>query len=138
MPEVTKEELRSEWVKALRSGEYEQSQSVLRDDVGFCCLGVACDVYSNLTGRGEWNERATGDFVFVLDENTESSASLVDEVRTAYGLHSAAGAFDRAMLKNKPLLPHADALTNLNDFENGLNFDQIADFIESEPEAVFS
>jgi hypothetical protein len=32
------------WVKALRSGKYNQTQSVLHDNDGFCCLGVACDI----------------------------------------------------------------------------------------------
>lgn len=37
-------ELKSKWVAALRSGKYKQTQTVLRDDLGFCCLGVLCDV----------------------------------------------------------------------------------------------
>lgn len=32
------------WIKALRSGKYSQTQFVLQDQHGFCCLGVGCDV----------------------------------------------------------------------------------------------
>lgn len=32
------------WVAALRSGDYEQTQGGLRDTLGYCCLGVACEV----------------------------------------------------------------------------------------------
>lgn len=36
------------WIKALESGEYKQIQGSLVNDeadkIGFCCLGVACDV----------------------------------------------------------------------------------------------
>ncbi len=36
------------WLKALRSGEYEQTTTRLcrprSDGVGFCCLGVLCDL----------------------------------------------------------------------------------------------
>ena len=32
------------WVDALRSGEYRQGYHQLRNNEGFCCLGVACDV----------------------------------------------------------------------------------------------
>lgn len=32
------------WVKALRSGEYQQTQGVLTTLSEFCCLGVACDL----------------------------------------------------------------------------------------------
>lgn len=38
-------ELKQQWVKALRSGEYKQGIGVLRSmDDHFCCLGVLCDV----------------------------------------------------------------------------------------------
>jgi hypothetical protein len=32
------------WIKALRSGEYEQTTSALSQDGKYCCLGVACEV----------------------------------------------------------------------------------------------
>lgn len=35
---------RAEWVAALRSGKYKQTQGNLHDDVGYCCLGVACEL----------------------------------------------------------------------------------------------
>lgn len=33
------------WVRALRSGKYEQGRGLLRDGDTFCCLGVLCDLY---------------------------------------------------------------------------------------------
>jgi hypothetical protein len=47
------------WIKALRSGKYEQQQSALRvvedgDVLGYCCLGVLCEVYRRSTGHGKW------------------------------------------------------------------------------------
>lgn len=33
------------WVQALRSGEYEQGINQLQSRYGYCCLGVACDVF---------------------------------------------------------------------------------------------
>lgn len=33
------------WVKALRSGKYQQTKSRLQDEKGYCCLGVACDIF---------------------------------------------------------------------------------------------
>src|SRR5690606_31843368 len=38
------------WVKALRSGEYDQCKKRLHDGKGFCCLGVAIDVLV----EGDW------------------------------------------------------------------------------------
>lgn len=47
--------VKKQWLKALRSGEYKQGQSQLRQveegdygeegEVKFCCLGVLCDIY---------------------------------------------------------------------------------------------
>lgn len=33
------------WIDALRSGEYKQTKETLQDKNGFCCLGVACDLF---------------------------------------------------------------------------------------------
>jgi hypothetical protein len=32
------------WTAALRSGNYAQTTEVLRDNQGYCCLGIACEV----------------------------------------------------------------------------------------------
>lgn len=40
-----KEEIKAQWVAALRSGDYVQGRGVLRDNEDrFCCLGVLCDL----------------------------------------------------------------------------------------------
>lgn len=36
--------LKHKWLKALRSGKYEQGQGFLERDNKFCCLGVLCDI----------------------------------------------------------------------------------------------
>ena len=33
-----------EWIKALESGDYNQSRGYLSTNTGFCCLGVLCEV----------------------------------------------------------------------------------------------
>ena len=35
-------EFGEKWIATLRSGKYEQSHSALKDNKGYCCLGVAC------------------------------------------------------------------------------------------------
>ena len=40
------------WVEALRSGKYTQGRGRLKTDVGFCCLGVACDI----SGLSTWEQ----------------------------------------------------------------------------------
>ncbi|WP_024516788.1 hypothetical protein [Bradyrhizobium sp. Tv2a-2] len=46
-------ELKAKWVKALRSGKYQQARGQLKDGDRYCCLGVLCDI----AGRGEFETR---------------------------------------------------------------------------------
>jgi hypothetical protein len=39
-----KEEIKAQWVAALRSGRYEQTQGRLQRDGSFCCMGVLCEL----------------------------------------------------------------------------------------------
>jgi len=45
-------EIKAKWVAALRSGEYAQAQGHLKDETGYCCLGVLCVVSEQETGFG--------------------------------------------------------------------------------------
>jgi hypothetical protein len=37
-------EIKSRWITALRSGDYEQTHRRLADRDGYCCLGVLCEI----------------------------------------------------------------------------------------------
>lgn len=54
-----RQEVKDKWVAALRSGEYQQTKSVLNDANGYCCLGVLCDLASK-DGVGSWGELRPG------------------------------------------------------------------------------
>ena len=41
--EINEQEFNT-WLEALYSGKYNQTTGKLQDDIGFCCLGVACEV----------------------------------------------------------------------------------------------
>lgn len=43
-------EIKDQWIAALTNGEYKQTTGEFRDDKGFCCLGVLCDLHSKETG----------------------------------------------------------------------------------------
>jgi hypothetical protein len=50
-------EIKAEWLRALRSGEFRQARDKLRDKGGaFCCLGVLCKLYANADGS-DWDRR---------------------------------------------------------------------------------
>lgn len=54
-----KPEFKAQWLTALRSGNYDQTRGALHNYHGYCCLGVACQVYK---GEGVWKSLGDGDF----------------------------------------------------------------------------
>ena len=107
------------WIEALKSGEYQQTQNVLHDCQGFCCLGVACAVYEKAT-RHPLEKREGYIYGHDLDQQFA--------VKEWLGLYSA-----RGMPKNT----HLGWLTQLNDVQN-YSFNQIAEHLEKYPEYYFN
>jgi hypothetical protein len=101
-----------ELVKALRSGEYKQTKESLRNEEGYCCLGVACDLYGKINNVS-WGE--TLDFLY-------ESTVLPLEVKEYFGFEHNFGF--NYYLEGRGYKP----LTWLND--NLFDFNQIADLIE--------
>lgn len=44
---MTEAERKQKWIDALRSGEYQQTRCTMKDDKGYCCLGVYMDAVLN-------------------------------------------------------------------------------------------
>lgn len=38
------QELKQKWINALKSGKYTQTKGQLKDEIGYCCLGVLAEV----------------------------------------------------------------------------------------------
>ena len=49
------QEIKQRWIKALRSGEYQQGKESLYHCGKFCCLGVLTDLYIKEHGL-QWNQ----------------------------------------------------------------------------------
>jgi hypothetical protein len=107
------------WVRALRSGRYKQTTGSLCTHEGYCCLGVACDVYRKYHGdlvvdklvshRNKANfEMSYGGCEGLMPYKVGKWLDLEEDGRTVSG-HS---------------------LTKLNDDERK-TFDEIADIIEN-------
>lgn len=47
--------LKTKWIKALRSKKYNQIQSRLKDKDGYCCMGVLCEVSSEIPFKEIFN-----------------------------------------------------------------------------------
>ena len=118
-------EIADKWVEALRSGEYEQTQHALHDGVGFCCLGVLCDLFP---GR-QWLESTTIHHLSgaCRAEGVIDSCALPSPVRLWAGL---AESNPRVSVGGSN-----ECLTELNDVQNK-SFSQIADLIEAQWESM--
>lgn len=119
---------------ALRSGKYEQGTGQLRFNNRFCCLGVACDIYNKETNLGKWivdSYPTLGTLYWTTNRPGEKAidTTLPNEVRDWFGFSESSGAC------NLQDLDFAICLADLND--EGNSFEQIANFIESNPPGLF-
>ena len=121
------------WVAALRSGEYQQSGGYLRTKDGFCCLGVACDIYMDSNDGNEWEKNGSGlPYYFFTGGGDMCKFALSSKVLDWLGLRNSTGEYysSRTMDKSSQKF-----LTMAND--DGNTFSEIADIIESEPNGLF-
>lgn len=109
------------WVDALRSGKYKQTKYSLQDELGFCCLGVACVVAEN----------AGVNLRLRTSDNSIAGGSLSDqpEVQRWLGLKTGTGEFE-----DNIGLSH---LVELNDIYSK-TFPEIADIIEANARSLFN
>jgi hypothetical protein len=122
---------KKEWVKALRSGKYEQATSALynRGDNGYCCLGVLCVVEGKtpkqLHGMGFPFNAGVGE-VMNPEELAEIFGSKKYEELCGFG-----GKYDTDEMTYAVKIPGMGwtPLSHLNDNER-YTFDQIADIVE--------
>lgn len=113
------------WLKALRSGEYQQTHGSLKTTCGFCCLGVLTDLYikekAAPEGREARWERHMGGLSFVLRDGegvVERIETFLPSVVAKWA--DVSGVFSHTSDLNQ--------LVNMND--TGKTFSEIADHIE--------
>lgn len=119
--EMTREEARNKWIEELRSGKYQQAKSCLHRiystmsyPIGYCCLGVACDLFADELKL----KRSSTVFQEMFDG---CQSTLPAAVVKFLGLVGNAGES-----KNNPA---ELTLASLND--NGKTFNEIADALET-------
>ena len=123
------EAIKAKWVADLRSGKFPQTDNILRSPVGYCCLGVLCDLYSRETGV-PWEQNAHVEFSMhgghsVLPYEVRQWADLPHE-------HGAYVAVSKRYDEGEETTVYSTpSLTELNDTWN-YDFKQIADVIEEQ------
>ncbi len=120
-----KSEVKKLWCDALRSNEYQQTKGRLKDEVGYCCLGVLCELYKRETGNGEWKDHTFyGSNITCLTFTVDRESNpfvLPTQVTEWADLDSANPEVDNVHI-------HCNRLSHFNDFQ--MSFAQIADLIE--------
>ena len=117
-------EIADEWIKRLRSGEYLQGRSVLKQDENdkclHCCLGVLCEMYVEAHPEANW-QLAVGNsharYYKLCGIEMPEAAVLPREVIEWSGMDSTTGLFE------------SSSLAQIND--KGYTFEMIADIIEA-------
>lgn len=112
---------REKWAEALESGKYAQTKGRLHDDNGYCCLGVACDLYAK-----EQNLRWARIGVDVYDFDGKIGL-LPDSVASWLGVTSTSGDFQED--------GSYESLAGKNDQD--ATFAEIAAIIRAAPEGLF-
>jgi len=102
-------QVKKKWLKALRSGEYEQAQGQLKEKDKFCCLGVLCDLHAKETAH-----------IWKLEKYLENDIHLPIEVVSWAELSSNSPKYNK----------NSSHLTDAND--RGYSFKQIANIIENQ------
>lgn len=117
-------EVKREWTATLRSDDYKQAKGNLHTEVGFCCLGVLCDLHRKAHPGYTW--AWSDDEGSYLYDPAGERFELPEEVLEWAGLkHS------------NPPTPNREfngrvyqSLAELNDA--GATFAEIADVIEAD------
>jgi hypothetical protein len=140
-----KKDIAKKWVKALRSGQYKQGKSFLKQfnskgQPRYCCLGVLCELYNDTMTKNHkktisvkaYNNEPTLDHGYVKFANKDGSLPAV--VRKWAGIKNEMGTFDYFEKDAYGTFKrtHTKCLADLND--TGTKFSTIADIIEKNVE----
>ncbi len=114
-------EVKAKWLEALRSDRYQQTHGVLKNDNGYCCLGVLCDVVKEQVEM-DWHRDPEDGKIYFGKDAVSGIAGYPPIPVTQL-----AGVTDK-MVKIDGV---AKTLVNHNDSRN-VSFKQIADAIEEQ------
>lgn len=71
--------LKARWVKALCSGKYQQTRKVLKDENGYCCLGVLHRVAMGEDPNQMWDDDNRPPFARELEIHMEQGLAELND-----------------------------------------------------------
>lgn len=72
-------ELKAKWIKALRSGKYQQTQYYLKRDDAYCCLGILHKVATGKDAPALWDHDKPACVIELGDEIERALAGVNDD-----------------------------------------------------------
>ena len=134
------QEIKTKWVNALRSGDYEQGQGALRNfDGQYCCLGVLCDLYDKhrmeeFGAESSWavDTVSLNEYISVLGDRSEVGVppnAVVDWAGLSDNNPDILVDLEDEIGEEK--YQYELAIAELND-DKGLTFNELADLIEEQ------
>jgi hypothetical protein len=121
------QQIKEQWVAALRSGDYQQTRSVLRDGAGFCCLGVLSDLYLKEKGK-QWEVFSEDCFYFPAFNDEVLPNEVMDWADL--GWENPEVTVERFNYATQEYAPANVPLSDLNDTDH--DFKMIAALIEEQ------
>ncbi len=122
------------WLKALRSGQYEQCKNKLRIDNRYCCLGVLTDILLDRI-NGEWVVHPSG-ICSLQSKDMDNELGDYEDQFLPLSVCKLTGTEHDIEVKLEPehtenFIPRLRVtLSELNDA--GLTFEEIAQYIEEQ------
>lgn len=111
-----KTEVKTQWIAALRSGTYQQTNSALCKNGSYCCLGVLCEITPDIKRKkaqiSPWDKDTTIEIEFAYKDENYRSGYLPSQLASEVGLSE----------------EQQSKLANMND--EGISFVEIAGYIE--------
>ena len=134
------QEIKTKWINALRSGDYEQGQGALKNTDGqYCCLGVLCDLYDKhrmeeFGAESCWavDTVMLNEYISVLGHPTEvgvPSNVVVDWAGLPHNNPDSLVDLEDEVWEEK--YQYELPIAELND-DHGLTFNELADLIEEQ------
>lgn len=123
--------VKADWLTALRSGDYKQTQGCLRDDTGYCCLGVLTDLWVKGSSV-EWHPKPFGTAFSIATPGWGAESSVTPRgVMSWSDLTNSTGSTLLGTHTHRDGVSQEEFYVTLSDLnDNGFTFEQIADVIE--------